>query len=45
MYQRKGKNEHDDAPDAITGLYEFAIGEVKGRKKARVGKRSDIPGI
>jgi predicted phage terminase large subunit-like protein len=44
-YQRKGKNANDDAPDALTGLYEFAIGEVKGKKKARVGKRSDIPGI
>ena len=21
-YQREGKNEHDDAPDALTGVYE-----------------------
>jgi len=38
-YQRKGKNAHDDAPDGLTGLLEFAIGEVKGIKKARVGNR------
>jgi len=41
-FQRKGKNEHDDAPDALTGLYEFAIGEVKGKQKARVLKRSKL---
>lgn len=26
-YQREGKNEHDDAPDAVTGLGEMVIGE------------------
>ena len=41
-FQRKGKNEHDDAPDALTGLYEFAIGEIKGKKKARVLNRSRL---
>lgn len=35
-YQRKGKNEHDDAPDCLTGLVEFCNGEVKGRKKMKV---------
>ena len=38
-YQRKGKNEHDDAPDGITGLVEFTNGDVKGVKKAKVLKR------
>ncbi|ABR46643.1 phage uncharacterized protein [Alkaliphilus metalliredigens QYMF] len=28
-YQRKGKNEHDDGPDAITGFVEVINGEVK----------------
>lgn len=32
-YQAKGKNAHDDAPDALTGLVEFLIGDVKGRGK------------
>lgn len=38
-YQRKGKNEHDDAPDGITGIVEFTNGDIKGKKKARVLKR------
>lgn len=38
-YQRKGKNEYDDPADAITGLVEFINGDVKGKKKAKVGKR------
>lgn len=38
-YQRSGKNEHDDAPDGLTGLVEFTNGDVKGKKKARVLKR------
>lgn len=41
-YQRKGKNKHDDAPDALTGLYEFAIGEVKSKKKAKILKRQRL---
>ncbi len=32
-YQSKGKNDHDDAPDALTGLVEVAVGDVKGRGK------------
>lgn len=39
-YQRKGKNAHDDAPDALTGFVELINGDVKGRKKAKVLKRS-----
>ncbi|WP_455089072.1 phage terminase large subunit [Peptoanaerobacter stomatis] len=35
-YQRKGKNEHDDAEDAITGLVEFINGDVKGKKKMKL---------
>lgn len=34
-YQRKGKNEHDDAPDASTGFVEVINGEVKGKKKLK----------
>lgn len=30
-YQRKGKNEHDDAPDATTGLVEMINGDVKAK--------------
>jgi len=41
-FQRKGKNAHDDAPDTLTGLFEFATGEVKGRKKARVLNRKKL---
>lgn len=32
-YQRKGKNAHDDAPDALTGFIELINGDVKGRRK------------
>lgn len=32
-YQRKGKNKHDDAPDALTGFVEMINGDVKGKKK------------
>ena len=35
-YQRKGKNEHDDAEDALTGLVEFINGDVKGKKKMKL---------
>jgi len=38
-YQRKGKNAHDDAPDALTGLVELINGDVKLKRKARVGSR------
>lgn len=38
-YQRKGKNEHDDAPDSITGLVEIINGDVKLKRKARVISR------
>lgn len=39
-YQRKGKNDHDDAEDALTGFVELINGDVKGKRKARVGKKS-----
>ena len=38
-YQRKGKNDHDDAEDALTGFVELLNGDVKGKRKARVGKK------
>lgn len=38
-YQRKGKNPHDDGPDALTGFVEMINGEVKGKKKARIGNK------
>lgn len=38
-YQRKGKNAHDDHADALTGFVEVINGDVKGKKKARVGKK------
>lgn len=41
-YQRKGKNDHDDAEDALTGFVELINGDVKGRKKARSGKKSRL---
>lgn len=41
-YQRKGKNEHDDAPDALTGFVEFINGDVKGRKKVRIGNKRKL---
>ncbi len=39
-YQRKGKNEHDDAPDALTGFVEMLNGDVKGKSKAKILNRS-----
>ena len=39
-YQRKGKNDHDDAEDALTGFVELINGDVKGKRKARVGKKN-----
>ena len=41
-YQRKGKNDHDDAPDSTTGLVEFINGDVKGKRKARLGRKSRL---
>ncbi|MEG2857205.1 MAG: phage terminase large subunit, partial [Clostridia bacterium] len=37
-YQRKGKNAHDDAPDALTGLAECAQGKLSTRTKRINGK-------
>lgn len=39
-YQRKGKNDHDDAEDCLTGVVEMINGDVKGKKKARLGSKS-----
>lgn len=41
-YQRKGKNEHDDAEDCLTGVVEMVNGEIKVRKKVRAGKKSRL---
>ncbi len=41
-YQRKGKNDHDDAPDSLTGLVEMVNGEVKGKRKIRTGSKSKL---
>jgi predicted phage terminase large subunit-like protein len=41
-YQRKGRNEHDDAPDALTGFVEVVNGDVKGKGRMRIGKRSRL---
>lgn len=41
-YQRKGKNDHDDIEDTLTGIVEFVNGDVKGKKKARVGRKSRL---
>lgn len=38
-YQRKGKNDHDDGEDTLTGFVELLNGDVKGKKKARTGKK------
>jgi hypothetical protein len=38
-YQRKGKNTHDDAPDALTGLIEVVNGDVKLKKKTKILNR------
>lgn len=32
-YQKKGKNMHDDAPDAVTGFVEMINGDVAGKQK------------
>lgn len=41
-YQRKGRNDHDDAEDALTGFVELINGDVRGKKKARIGKKSRL---
>lgn len=41
-YQRKGKNEHDDAEDCLTGVVELINGDVKLKKKARIGNKSRL---
>lgn len=38
-YQRKGKNDYDDGPDALTGVVEIINGEVKGKHYVRIGDR------
>lgn len=37
-YQREGKNEHDDAPDATTGVCEVVLNKISSRKKNYSGK-------
>lgn len=39
-YQRKGKNEHDDAADALTGVVEMLNGEIKLSKKVKMLDKS-----
>lgn len=41
-YQRKGKNDHDDAPDALTGVVEVVNGEVKGKQYVRIGNKRNF---
>lgn len=42
-YQRKSKTtEHDDGPDALTGVVEVVNGEVKPKKKVRTAKKSRL---
>jgi len=41
-YQRKGKNDHDDAPDALTGFVEVINGDVKGKGRLRIGDISKL---
>jgi predicted phage terminase large subunit-like protein len=43
-YQRKGKNAHDDAADALTGFAELINGEVKGRNKAKIRSKTIFGG-
>lgn len=37
-YKDKGRNDHDDAPDATTGIAETITGKIK--KKAKVGNKN-----
>ena len=41
-FQRKGKNDHDDGEDALTGFVEMVNGDVKGKKKARIGSKKKL---
>lgn len=41
-YQRKGKNEHDDAEDCLTGVVEMVNGEVNVKKKVRTGSKRHL---
>ncbi len=41
-FQKKGKNGHDDGADALTGFVEMINGEVKGKKKARIGSKKKL---
>lgn len=41
-WQRKGKNAHDDAPDALTGLIEVVNGEIKVKKKVKTISKSRL---
>lgn len=38
-YQKKGNNSHDDAEDCLTGVVEYVNGEIKVKKKAKVGSK------
>lgn len=41
-YQRKGKNDHDDAEDCLTGVVELVNGDVKLIRRARLGSKSSL---
>jgi predicted phage terminase large subunit-like protein len=43
-YQRKGRNAHDDAADALTGFVEMINGDVKGRRRAKTMSKSIFGG-
>lgn len=38
-YQKNGNNKHDDAEDCLTGVVEYVNGEIKIKKKAKVGSK------
>jgi predicted phage terminase large subunit-like protein len=37
-YQKEGKNPHDDAPDATTGVCEVILNRISIRKRSYSGK-------
>lgn len=41
-YQAKGKNEHDDAPDGLTGISEVINGDDQIKKAKTVGKKEVV---
>ena len=41
-YQRKGKNEHDDAPDVLSGIYELVTGEGVTSRAIHAFKPKDM---